>query len=308
MGEFSADWLALREPADHRSRAEPLTAGIVHHLQERLAVAERSAAPIARILDLGTGSGSNVRYLAPRLLPRQQWCLVDRDVALLRELTKRLSAWGLDRAAVVSGDARSFAIRGAGFMWQFETCAANLAKLSDPAAGAVVGAPLFAGRMLVTASALLDLVSARWLAALVTRCAEQRAAVLFVLTYDGRLSCTPEDPDDELVRTLVNAHQRSTKGFGPALGPDATDYAVRLFAAAGYELACANSDWRLTPADGELQRQLIDGWADAALERTRRDPERIHGWQRRRLAFVDAGVSHLVVGHQDLAGWPIDGG
>ncbi len=55
---------------------------------------------------------------------------------------------------------------------------------------------IFDGRALVTASALLDLVSERWLRALAARCAGHGAAVLFALSYDGRIVCSPEDPDD----------------------------------------------------------------------------------------------------------------
>jgi hypothetical protein len=53
-----------------------------------------------------------------------------------------------------------------------------------------------------------------------------------------------------------------------------------------------------------MQRLLIDGWAQAATEIS---PERatiIERWHARRLAHVDAGRSHIVVGHDDLAAWP----
>ena len=46
---------------------------------------------------------------------------------------------------------------------------------------------IFDGRALVTASALLDLVSEEWLRVLAVRCAESGAAVLFALSYDGRI-------------------------------------------------------------------------------------------------------------------------
>lgn len=311
MGEFSADWLALREAADHRSRSAALTATIV----QRLAPGDVTpgGAPSVRLLDLGTGSGSNVRYLVPRLPARQQWCVVDRDVDLLRELTKRVSAWGLDCGGIISGDQKQFAVRAATFEWQFEPCVTDLAKLLNPDVAAAVFAPLFANRALVTASALLDLVSDRWIDALVAQCANVGAAVLFVLTYDGRMTCTPADVDDEYVRELVNRHQQSTKGFGKALGPLAHAYAVRSFETAGYEVHCEPSDWVLTADDAALQRPLIDGWADAAAEiagKTAKGTERktadarVRAWQQRRLAHLEAGQSQLMVGHQDLAAWP----
>src|SRR5690606_16121947 len=126
----------------------------------------------------------------------------------------------------------------------------------------------------------------------------------FALTYDGRIACTPAEPEDDEVRTLVNRHQRGIKGFGRALGPDAVASAVRGFAAAGYEVHTAPSDWRLGPADGELQRQLVEGWAAAAREIAPSRAAAVDAWHARRLAHVDAGRSFIVVGHQDLGGWP----
>jgi len=73
--------------------------------------------------------------------------------------------------------------------------------------------------MLVTASALLDLVSEDWLAALAARCRESGAAILFALSYDGRIRCSPEEPNDATICALVNEHQRTDKGFGTRARP-----------------------------------------------------------------------------------------
>ena len=61
-----------------------------------------------------------------------------------------------------------------------ETRAVDLSAALDPPA-----ANLCAGRDLVTASALLDLVSEHWLHALAGRCRDAATAVLFALTYNG---------------------------------------------------------------------------------------------------------------------------
>lgn len=224
-----------------------------------------------RIVDLGAGTGANARYLSDRLPSPQDWLLVDRDAGLLARTAEPVP---------------------------FDTQCADLDEL--------VALPF--GVDLVTASALLDLVSERWLRALVDRCRECGAAVLFALAYDGRIQCVPEEPGDEMIRGLVNRHQRTDKGLGPALGPDAPRVAARCFTDAGYAVRRERSDWVLTSESAELQRQLIDGWASAATEV---DPARattIEEWRRRRLAHVAAGGSQLVVGHEDLLAIPSAGG
>ena len=77
---FSADWLALREPADRAARSTRLTRAI--------AGAFPPGAEL-RILDLGAGTGANMRYLAKHLPEHQSWLLVDHDAALLASVPAR---------------------------------------------------------------------------------------------------------------------------------------------------------------------------------------------------------------------------
>ena len=268
MGTFSAEWLRLREPVDHTARSAALTDDVLRALPR---------GPI-RILDLASGTGSNLRYLRGRIsyfnIERygpSQWVLVDHDAALL---------------ALVEADPN------------VRTLERDLRELDDE---------LFAGRALVTASALLDLVSMAWLRDLVSRCCAHRAAALFALTYDGRLSFEPAEPGDALIRDLVNRHQRTDKGFGPALGPAAVDAAADLFNASGHEVRIAASDWvlRRASAPDPLQEQLIDGWATAATEIAADRAGIIEAWRQQRRGHVTSGDSVLTVGHRDLAALPI---
>jgi SAM-dependent methyltransferase len=273
MGRFPADWLALREPADARARSAKLTRLVADRLKFRRAAE-------LHILDLAAGTGANARYLA-EFLPsgRVQWLLVDKD----RELLARAAA--------------NAAIDPLG-LDQVETRVVDLASAFAPAAEDIC-----AGRDLVTASALLDLVSGRWLHMLACRCRDNGAAVLFALTYNGDVRCTPEEREDDTVRELVNRHQRTHKGFGPALGPEASESAAETFAALGYEMRRERSDWSLAADARDLQAQLIEGWAEAAAAIAPDRSALLQSWRARRLAHVAAGRSRLVVGHEDLVGW-----
>jgi SAM-dependent methyltransferase len=288
MGEFfTADWLALREPADTAARSERL-------LQT---VAARFAPETnLTVLDVGAGTGSNARYLAERLHPQQQWLLIDHDPSLLIEASHRLRGWGESRGLIVSRDEAAWRVEGEGLAVTFATKLADLTDLSS-------ASELFLDRRLVTASALLDLVSAAWLESLASECRVAGAAGLFALTYDGRIHCSPEEPGDDEIRQLVNEHQRGDKGFGPALGPTGSAVAAECFGALGYAVEREASDWHLEPDAAELQRQLIDGWSRAAVQTAPDRAAFIREWTDRRLAHVLEGHSRLVVGHEDLAVW-----
>src|SRR5262249_33688010 len=127
---------------------------------------------------------------------------------------------------------------------------------------------------------------------------------LFALTYNGRSSCSPAEPEDEMIRELLNRHQlQNDKGFGRAAGPDAVDVAARAFSVAGFYIRRESSDWVLATDARDLQQELVGGWARAALEMAPNRAPSINDWLRRRLEHLDAGRSQITVGHDDLAAW-----
>lgn len=259
MSGFSAEWLALREAIDWRSRS-PLVTEIV--------AKQLSRHEVVRAVDLAAGTGSNMRFLARTLPTAQAWLLVDHDAGLLQHARQNADS-------------------------TIETRVVDLSHVDELRA-------LVSDRDLVTASALLDLVSEEWLRAVCSMCHRQRSLVLFALSYDGRMTCAPQDPADELVRRLVNRHQRTEKTFGRALGPDAAARACDILEGLGYDVVRDRSDWVLDRESNGLQRQLIEGWAAAATEIAPADSEFIAGWRVRRLEHVRAGESSVTVGHEDL--------
>jgi SAM-dependent methyltransferase len=274
METFDADWLALREPIDHRSRAESLLAPLCEAWRSR---------GWSRVLDLGSGTGSNVRYLASRLPAGQEWVLVDHDPDHLRALEHAEVPASVRSLKVVPGD------------------------LVDEGLSAISHADL------VTASALLDLVSEDWLRRVVDACADAGRGAYFVLSYDGETRWSvdgapggqwEDDPDDALIRDAVNAHQTGDKGLGPALGPAAGAVADRLFRSARYTTRLLPSPWWLGAADAPLVRRLIAGWEVAAATVRPADAGRIHAWAKRRRATVANGRFTLRLGHHDLLALP----
>lgn len=286
MDESLSEWLAFRESADWEARS----AQLVDRVKQAVGSPER-----LRVLDLCTGTGSNLRYLLERLPGRQQWLVVDRDAQLLDELLETLTTWAAARGCSARTVGRVSYLRGERCECDVETREMDLDRLD---------ADLFAGRNLVTASALLDLVSESWLKLLASRCREVGATALFTLTYDGRSSCDPVEPEDDLVRTLMNVHQKTDKGLGgPAEGPDAWSVAERAFTDVGYRVECAASDWAIAPSEQTFQRMLIEGWARAAREIAPHRADTISDWLRRRLAHLAAGRSRIVVNHVDMVAW-----
>jgi hypothetical protein len=268
---FSAQWLQLREPLDAVSRAEDLCKILVEHL----ALEQRQDSRLA-IIDLGAGTGANLRYAAPRLGGKQDWLLVERDRSLLDAVAGHVRDW------TPPFDCR---------VRQLELdLATQLPQLPLP------------DGVLLTASALLDLVSEEWLQALARRAATAAAPVWFALTYDGRINCVPAEPEDAEVRELFNQHQLNDKGFGPALGPGAARTAQQIFVERGYRIQSAPSDWHIGARWQPLQHALVEGWFDAACEVAPHRRPALSDWLARRQAHIAGARSELRIGHIDIIG------
>ncbi|MEO6626536.1 MAG: hypothetical protein ABIN37_17165 [Burkholderiaceae bacterium] len=298
MTKFSTDWLTLREPFDHRARCATWCALDVaaHAARWRSA---RPSDPVLAVIDLACGSGANLRALAPRIGGPQRWRLIDHDAALLAAVPQALAGWAQQHAHRItnpSDPASALRIAGAGFSVELVTEQADLAHGLD--------AIDWRQAHLVTASALLDLVSAAWLTGLVRVACDHGAALLFALSVDGRTAWDPVDVGDAEVHRLFALHQQRDKGFGdPALGPAALPLASRLLAQAGYTVLQARSDWNITGALAPaMVGAMVEGMAAAATEQAPQAADVVQQWKARRMAAV--AVSRLSVGHNDIMALP----
>ena len=261
MCSFSADWLALREPADAAARNRELTTRLCDWRRKQGALS---------VLDLGSGTGANGRFLAPLLGGDQRWRLVDHDPALLAAIDP------LQDNPLLRRETTTLDLAGS---WE---------RPEMPPAD------------LVTASALLDLVSTDWLARLARRCQTWRAAVFIVLSYDGTIRWEPALAGDDRVRDGINRHQRTDKGFGPALGPDAAPTLAALLEERGYPVALRPSPWLLGPEQAPLQHALLTGWVAAVREIAPEPADKLAAWAEQRRRLIEQGRARLAVGHWDL--------
>ena len=264
-----ADWLALREPADADARAGEL----VEELRLQLAPGR-----VLQVHDLGCGTGSMARWLAPRLPGPQHWVLSDRDADLL---------------PLAVADAPHEASDGSPISLQTEQ--RDITRLGP---GALAGASL------ITASALLDMMTTEEIRRFVETCAEPGCPVLVALTVTGRVDFTPADPRDQRFAEAFNAHQRRTSPAGRRLGPDALEAAADGFARLGLDVLVRPSPWRLGADQSALATAWLDGWVGPACEQRPELEEVRHSYVGRRLTELAEGRLSVTVYHQDLLARP----
>ena len=255
----SPEWLLLREPADAAARSPELADRLGRHL----ATAGRLV-----IHDLGGGSGAMGRWLAPRLPGPQHWVVHDRDEDLLELALAGVPGPAADGAAVTVEARRS-----------------DITRLAPRD---------LAGASLVTASALLDLLTADDLVRVLG--ASAGCPMLLALTVVGRVTLTPEEPVDALMGAAFNEHQRRDH----RLGPDAVAAVVEELRGTGAEVFVRPSPWRLDAAYADLTTEWFAGWVGAACEQEPGLAPEAGAYMDRRLGQAAAGELEVVVDHADV--------
>jgi hypothetical protein len=286
--QFDPQWLALREPYDHAARSVALARRLAAALPQR-----------PRLLDLGAGTGSLFRFLAPIIGRGQDWLLLDADAALLDEAFGRTAAWARQHRFAATAERDTLRVTTPTGLWRMQVLLTPLLPSRE------VGAlrrqrtlpDLIANADAVVCTALLDLVSATWLNRL---CRSLSVPFLACLSADGRDTWRPAHPSDALVRRCFRRDMRRDKGFGHALGTDA----VRAFPAV---TASATSDWHIPRTALAMQRVLIEGTADAARRVAPAHGGAIAAWQEARLRQALRGRLAITIGHRDILILPSGG-
>jgi trans-aconitate methyltransferase len=265
---YAPEWLELRESADAAARAAELLDLLLPSLHS----------PPLVIRDLGCGTGSMGRWLAGRLPGPQRWILHDRDPGLLAR-----AATGLPGTAPGGGSVTVVLEQG-------DITGLRAADL--------------AGTSLVTASALLDLLTTDEVAGLAAACAEAGCPALLALSVVGHVEFTPADPLDAELAAAFDDHQRRTSDGRRLLGPDAVGVTVAAFERSGAAVHRRSSPWRLDSEQAALTAQWLRGWVAAAVEQRPALAPLADAYLRRRLDACATGRLRVVIGHDDLLALP----
>ena len=279
MSGFSPDWLRLREPVDHRSRNAEVLSKLAAYFAGRDDIL---------VVDLGAGAGSNLRAVAPMLPARQQWVLIDHDPALLTAAFDSITQWADSSHAAATG----LEVSRGGKSLLIEFRQADLA--AEPAPWGLASPDL------VTAAALFDLVSERWIERFVNALVRAKRPLYTALNHDELAEWTPSHAADGRMKSAFERHFGRDKGFGPSAGSRASGLIADRLADAGYKIERGRSDWRLGSADATLIAMLADGWAEAASETGDVPAATISDW---RAARKVAGIT-CVVRHEDFLALP----
>ena len=274
----SPQWLELREPADAAARSTALVTALASALEGApLTIRDRRIV----VHDLGSGSGSMGRWLAPLLPGPQHWVLHDRDPDLL--------SVAVDDPPVATANGGAVTV---------ETRLDDITRLAPED---LVGASL------VTAAALLDMLTAAEIGRLVGSVVAAACPALLTLSVTGHITFSSSDPLDAVLEAAFNDHQRRTVGDRQLLGPDAARVTADSFRAVGWDVELAASPWHLDTGTADVASEWLEGWVGATCEQRPELGDVAASYLARCRTELERGLA-VTVQHADLLALPPGGG
>ena len=193
MHKFNNSWLFEREKIDNLSKSKLLVQKINNSLKSLDNV---------RIIDLGTGTGSNFRYLSKKIqYNNQKWTLMDISKNSLKEARSNIKInKKIKKISIINNDIIK-----------------NINETN------------FNNFDLVSGSAFLDIMPRQWFKNFYLKNINTKI-VYFSINYDGYFNFFPKHKFDKKVLSLFNFDQRSRKSnILKAVGPDCSKIIKNYF-------------------------------------------------------------------------------
>ena len=258
MHEFENNWLFEREKIDNLSKSKFIIKKINNFLSTYNEV---------NIMDLGTGTGSNFRYLTKKIkLKKQSWTLIDiSKESLIEAKTDIYKNYTLDKISIINQNVIN-----------------NIDKIN------------FKNFDLVCGSAFLDIMPFHWFKSFYKQNINTKL-IYFSINYDGYFKFYPFHKDDKAVLNLFNADQQSIKHKNDlAVGPDCSKIIEKQFKKT-HKIYSYKSTWSVK--NNKKFQSMFLNFCSNVLNKNKKD---FTSWLTFRNENIMNNKSKLIVNNKDF--------
>ena len=259
MHKFNNSWLFQREKIDNLSKSKILIKRINKTIKKLNDI---------RIIDLGTGTGSNFRYLSKKInFNNQKWTLMDISKSSLEEAKKNISInKKIKKISIINNDI--------------------IKNIHDTN---------FNNFDLVSGSAFLDIMPRQWFKSFHYKNINTKI-IYFSINYDGYFKFFPKHKLDKRVLDLFNFDQKSNKLNNlKAVGPDCSKIIQKYFHKT-HKTFLRNSNWNKI-TNKKFQLMFLDFCSDVIHKHGKNDFSEWFEFRKQKIAL---NKSKLTVHNKDF--------
>ena len=285
-----AQWLAHRFACDAEARHD--------EIEHKFLDFFRQHQTSLKIVDIGSGTGANVRYYFDKIPHAQEWTLIEQSTYLLEECRHSLSAFAQEH----------------NYSWQAQGDAFLLTDTEEKTATI----KLVPGRLehieqltdlphtdVVTANAVFDLLSFEQFDALVSTLARHDVCLLATLNY-YETSFLPFSDQDHRFTHWYHMHMKRPQPMGIAMGPDCSAEMLDLLAQHHMMIEQEGSQWHLKKCDLTMHRYILHFMKQAISELSLSQEEQrdFNAWLDRKKELCRQRELEIIIDHSDIFACP----
>ncbi len=279
-----AAWLESRYPYDAKARNKEI---------ERIVRRDLAGRRLLRIIDLGAGLGSNLRYYAGFFDCDQEWYCVEKDGLLCREFPVRVKKWATARGWSSLPTTGGIQLQKNGITISVHLLSSSFLPFPADLGGVHLD--------LAVANAVFDLLSRRDFLRLARDLADRAIPLLATLNY-ASMRFAPSRSWDRRIVEFYDRHMTLPRPEGPPMGPGCVPAMEEILKTAGYRVLKGESPWLISRQDIPLLRLLLQYVEDSVrtFPNTSIGAAELRDWVARKGVEVRSGKVRLRIRHLDL--------
>ena len=259
MHEFENSWLFQREKIDNISKNKLIIKKINRYFKSDQNI---------KLMDLGTGTGSNFRFLSKKIVQKKQhWTLIDISKKSLLAAKNKIS---------ISNKIESLSIINKNLIKNINQVDFNEFDI-------------------VTGSAFLDIMPLDWFKKFYQQ-NKKTKIIYFAINYDGFFQFYPKHKHDKKVLHLFNNDQKSIKYKKvKAVGPDCTKIIEKQFLKT-HKTFSFNSNWDIN--NNKKFQLMFLNFCENVINKNKIN--NLNEWLEYRKNQIKKNESRLIVNNKDF--------
>ena len=284
MDKFNLSWINLRENYDALSRSDLLPAEY-----------KKNKESCRKIIDMGCGNGSFLRWCYKKNIMFDEMSLIDNDKKLLYDFFPRTVKYLKKYSHKITKSSFS----------KYEIKKNNDNKVRNIN---IVNINILDSLKcineynLVSFSAMSDLLSKNIIKKILDKI-DKNKSIYFSICFDGNIKWGVKNNFDKYINMMFNKHQQNDKGTGNAMGSKSIKYIETYSKKKNYNVKIKDSSWIITSLTSDrikFKKMYLDTIYNGLKHDQNIDKKILKGWYLSRLKTIKLKRDTVTVGHKDI--------
>ena len=282
--KFSLSWIKAREKYDLKHRS--------NLLKEQY---KKDKSFFNKIIDLGSGNGSFLRYCHSKKMVFEEMLLIDYDSKLLRDFyASTYNYLNGTNYNILKESPTKYQLK------KIDTIKTENIQLMNT--DILKSLDIINNYNLISLSAMSDILPILFIKKLLNKVGKNKI-IYFSICFDGSIKWDSSHKYDKYVLTMFNKHQEMNKISGYALGLKSIKLIKEYSAKKKYSFQVEDSSWELKSYDEDsknFQKMYLDTICKPLKKDDITDKDMLSEWRKVKLKDIVSGKSKITVGHKDI--------